>query len=182
MTSRGQVVLRGQTTSPPNKMAQITSKCNVQICPIIEHPLDPDFVLEGCNDYGEIRSYNIKTSESKTVYMGCKPWRVCNILEGSLFVLDQEGGLLQLKWKEWKRELELVHRIQTDMKSARGMCYIEQSNVLVFTCRHNIEAINPVTGSVVWVFTQDTKRQKLDPRGVCCDADGRVYVADGRNE
>ena len=58
---------------------------------------------------------------------------------------------------------------------------MEQSNILVFTFDHNIKAINPVTGSAVWEFTQDMEGKELDPRGVCCDVDGRVYVADGGN-
>ena len=34
----------------------------------------------------------------------------------------------------------------------------------------------------MWEFTQDVDGKNLDPRGVCCDLDGRIYVDDGGNK
>ena len=117
---------------------------------------------------------------SKIVHKECEPLRMCKGPEGSVFVIDEQGELLQLKWKEEKEELKLVHRIQTGVSHAWGMW--EDSNILVITSDNNIKAINPVTGSVVWKFTEGMKSKELEPWGVCCDLDGRIYVADGSNE
>ena len=68
------------------------------------------------------------------------------------------------------------------MRFAHGMCYMEKFSILVISSDQNTKAINPETGSVVWNFTQDVEGKKLDPEGVCCDMDGRVYVADKRNQ
>ena len=194
VNSRDQLVIRGQSYGSDeqfictmarragNKAAEIKSECHHRFCPIIEHLVDPDFILEACFECGEIRSYNINTAESKTVYSGCKPRRICKGPEGSVFVIDKTDGLLQLEWRKEKEELDLVHRIQTGMKNAWGICYMEQYKILVITSYHNIKAINPETGSVLWEFTQDEEGKKLFPREVCCDVDGRIYVADGTNE
>ena len=55
------------------KISDITSKCNHGYCPIIEHPVDPEFILEVCTGCEVIRSCNINTAESKT---GCKPYQI----------------------------------------------------------------------------------------------------------
>ena len=164
-----------------NKTAEIKSECCHISCPIIEHPVDPNFILEACSKCKVIRSYNIITAESKTVFTGYKPWKVCKGPESSVFVIIVVGELLQLKWRKEKEELELVHRIHTSVDYAWGICYMEQFNILVITSNYNIKAVNPVTGSVVWQFTQDVEGDELDPRGVCCDMDGRIYMVDGYN-
>ena len=99
-----------------------------------------------------------------------------------MFVQDVEGKLLQLEWREDREELKLIHRIQTGVKIAWEMCYMEQSNILFITSKQDIKAINPETGSVLWEFTLDAEDKSLDPRRVCHDLDGRIYVADGENK
>ena len=199
-SSRDQLVIRGQSYGSDeqfictmarqtgNKTAQFKSKCCHMFCPIMEHPVDPNFILEACGTCEVIRSYNVITSESNTICTGCKLISACKGPESSVFVIDREGELLQLEWREDREKRKTVHRIQTGVKfalgmwSTYGMCYMEQSNILVFTFDHSIEAINPGTGSVVWQFTQNVEGKKLDLCGVCCDLDGRLYLADGKNK
>ena len=154
-SSRDQLVIRGQSYGSDEqfictmarqtgkKMAQFKSKCCHIFCPIMEHPADPNFILEACGTCEVIRSYNIITAESKTIYTGCKPLSFCKGPEGSVFVTDGEGELLQLEWREDREEPRLIHRVQTGVVYALGMCYMEQSNILVFTFNHSIKAINP---------------------------------------
>ena len=126
MNSRGQVLLRGQRTVSKDAnqfiralargtatvTANVISKCEHTLCPIIDHPVDPDVILEGCFECGVIRSYNMNIAAgSKIVHKECEPLRMCKGPEGSVFVIDEQGELLQLKWKEEKEELKLVHRI-----------------------------------------------------------------------
>ena len=194
VNSKDQLVIRGDsygsreqliwtvTRQTGNKTAQFKPECCHIFCPIIEHPVDPNFALEVCRWCEVIRSYNINTTETKTVCAGYKPWTICRGPEGSVFVIDKTGALLQLEWRPEKEELELVHRIQTSEEPGLGICYMEQSNILVMVSDQNIKAINPETGSVVSEFTQDVEGKKLDLRGVSYDLNGRIYVADGHNE
>ena len=170
------------TRQTGNKTAQFKSECCLIFCVIIEHPVDQNFILESCAECGEIRRYNINTAESKTVHERCKPWKVYKGPKGLMFVVDGEDELLQLEWREEKEQLELVHRIQTDVKNARGMCYIKQFNILVITYGNTIKALNPETGSVVWKFAQDVEDKELNPCGVRCDVDGKnLWLMDGMN-
>ena len=109
--------------------AKITSKCHHIFCPIIEHPMDPNLLLEACEECEVIRCYNINTAESKTVYTGCKPEKVCIGSEGYVFVIDVEGELIQLQWREEKEELELANKIQNWCEGFLG-------NVLRGTIQH----------------------------------------------
>ena len=80
VNSRDQLVQRGQsygsckqliwtvTRQTGNKTAQFESKCHDSFCPIIEHPVNPNFILEVYRWCKEMRSYNINTTESKTVF------------------------------------------------------------------------------------------------------------------
>ena len=191
----GQVVLRGHRPSSSNSvirlvetetgktLVDIPSTCGHSCCPIIEHPVNPDFILEACSECEVIRSYDINTAESKTIYAGYKALMLCKGPEGYMFAADRQGELLLLLWREEKEELVVAEKIQiqTDMQYVRRICYIERSKILVITSHHNIKAINPETGSIRWEFTQDVDDRELDPRGVSYDLDGRVYVADGTN-
>ena len=158
VNSKDQLVLRGVsyksceqliwtvTRQTGNTTAQIASQCHCRLCPMMRYPDNPDFILETCARCKVIRRYNINTAESEIVYEGCKPWKVCEGPEGSVFVIDVEGELLLLEWREEKKELELVHRKQTGVETAYGISYMEQFNILVITSRQNIKAIKPKNG------------------------------------
>ena len=165
-----------------NKLVNITSLCHHSGSLVMEHPTDPDYVLEACSSCGMIRCYKINNAESKTVYKGCKPLCICKGPDGSVFVMAQKGELLQLKWDDQRKQLELVLKTKTDETLVNGMCLIEEYNTLVLTSTKYIKALNPMSGAVLWEFSQEVERKKLNPHGLCCDMDGRVYIADGWNE
>ena len=195
VNSRDQVVIRGEFHELPNPVwigvrlvnAKTGEKeldiatCDDLPCSIVEHPADPNFILKACWQCRNVRSYDLNTSNNNIILNGYKLEKICKGPAGFLFAIDGKGELVHLKWRAEKEKLEMVDWMHVKVQNVRGMVYMEQSNILVITSRHNIKAINLVTGSVVWEFTQDVDDKELDPRGVCCDLDGRVYVADGSN-
>ena len=91
--------------------------------------MDPEFILVACEECKVIRSYNINTAESKTIYTRCKPGSVCKGLDRSVFVTDVEGELLQLEWKEEKKTTETGSQNTTRCEGCLG-------NVLHGTVQH----------------------------------------------
>ena len=139
-------------------------------------------MIEACSSCGVIQRYDIQTSESKITYKKCKPLCICKGPRSSLFVLAQEGDLLQLGRKQNESEMKLIRRIDTKEKLINHMCYIENSHLLVLTTDKQIQAINPENGLVIWKFTQDVDKKKLNPNGLCFSPNGQIFVADGWNE
>ena len=139
-------------------------------------------MLEACDKCRVIIRYNINTAESGIVYNGCKPKAICKGPTNSVFFMTHNGELLQFEWSEESEELKMIHRIQTQLKTVQGTMYMKQYNALVITSGRCIAALYPVTGAVLWEFTQDVEGMILYPRGLSCDDDGQIYVADGFNE
>ena len=161
---------------------KFTSACRHFHCVIIEHPGDPKFMLEACWECGEIRSYNINTGACIITYIACKPRNICKGQGSCSYLSSEEGQILKLQSTKEKGEIELVSRIHTHETSTHKLCYTERHRALVLSSTKYMIGLNPVQGHVLWHFQKDVEGKRLNVNGLCCDRDGRVYVADGGNE
>ena len=160
---------------------EIKPHCSHLCLPLCEHQIDSDFFLEGCDGCAKIRIYNIITGEVKMVRNNCKPRDFCKGPNGSLLVFDYEGRLLQFSWNEEKHELILVRTISTRSRKVQKICYVEKSDIVVFVHgKDYMAAHDHNTDTNIW-NTGILASKDPDFRGISCDLDGRIFVADGKN-
>ena len=103
---------------------------------IFEHPVDPGVIIETCYECSKIRSYNMSTGESSDINTGTAVRAICTSPASSILGADVIGHILQFKWKDGGEELELVHSVETNITNIRCMCYVEQNDAVVLSCRY----------------------------------------------
>ena len=121
----------------------------------------------------------MSTGESSDIYTGTAVRAICTSPASSILGADVIGHILQFKWKDGGEELELVHSVETNITNIRCMCYVEQNDAVVLSCRYpgRVCAFDLSDGSNLWEFNQQINREDIDPRGLCHDTDGRIYMA-----
>ena len=142
---------------------------------ICEHPVDPDVVLETCWECGKIRSYNMNTGKSADIYTESAVTAICTGPAGSILGVGEQGRITKFRLKNNCEELELVHSVETNIRAARYMCYVEQRNTLFLSTIRQICAVAVRDGSIIWKFNH----HDIDPSGLCHE-EGRICVANDR--
>ncbi len=122
------------------------------------------------------------------IYTGCELWAMCTAGEGSLLIWDNNSqSVIQLKFNEQRKELYEVRRVKLTGDYVLCMCYMPHTDLLILSRGGYNGVVQAVKlhGDAgqppVWQLEGKVLGKKIDPAGVSCDSEGRVYVADGPN-
>ncbi len=115
-------------------------------------------------------------------------WAMCSGPgEGSLLVWDDwSKAVIQLQWNEATKKLEEIwYRVQVPGDRVLYMCYIPHADLVILSCGYKVVKAVKLRGDAgqppMWQLQGEMLGKKIDPWGVSCDIEGRVYVADGCN-
>ena len=146
---------------------------------ICEHPVDPDVTIETCHECSKIRSYNMNKGESADIYTRAAVSVICTAPAGFILGAGRKGRIMQFRWKDGSEELELVHSVETNITDVQYMCYVEHNDAVVLSGCHpyRVCTVKLSDGSTLWELNQEINGQDIEPRGLCHDTDGRIYVA-----
>ncbi len=141
----------------------------------------------GCNT---VKVVDTRTHEVVSVYSGgdtgCELVAMCAAGEGSLLIWDNKSkSVIQLKFNEQRKMLEEVRpRVHVPGDDVYYMCYMPHADLLILSRGEVVEAVK-LEGDAgqppEWQLKGEVLGKKIYPRGMSCDSEGRVYVADGDN-
>ena len=108
VNSRNQVYVRGEVEDKGyyirwydrNNASLIKDiKCQCQNDTVLnrclyEHPVNPDSIIETCDDCRKIRSYNMNTGESADIYTRAAVTAICASPAGSILGADDKGPIM----------------------------------------------------------------------------------------
>ncbi len=166
-------------------------------CKYISELIAGQYLAASCAYYGcnTVKVVDTRTHEVVSVYSGrdsgCDLRALCTAGEGSLLIWDVKSqSVIQLKYNEQRKVLEEVRpRVQVPGDNVRYMCYMPHADLLILSRRDKNYGTNRVVEAVklhggagqppVWQLQGEVLGKKIEPCGVSCDSEGRVYVADG---
>ena len=194
----GQILVRGknrnkdtlfQQNSSIRIMERITgrvveetmSACKHRYSSIIEHPMDPNVILEACMDRMVIRAYDMYTKKVTTVNAG-HPFRLlclgpnCNLLT----VDDVDGTIFNLMWDERAKYFQVRHLFQTNNEYITAMSYDKKLDILAIISDfpNYIQGVMLRDGLPLWRISPPIQDRGILSSGLCWDTNGRIYVAD----
>ena len=76
----------------------------------------------------------MNTGECKYIYTRAYIRAICTGPAGFILGVDNQGHIMQLRWKKNSDELELVHSIETNITNINYMCYVEHNDAVVLSC------------------------------------------------
>ena len=151
------------------------------------------YLATSCDYYGcnTVKVVDTRTHEVASVYSGrdtgCKlSGAMCTAGEGPLLIWDNKGkSVIQLKFNEQRKELDEVRpRVQLPGHTVYHMCYMPHADLLILSRGERmVEAVKLHRSAgqpPVWQLQGEVLGKKINPQGVSCDSEGRVYVADGK--
>ncbi len=142
---------------------------------------------DGCNT---VKVVDTRTHEVVSVYSGrdtgCDLFAMCAAGEGSLLSWDRKSeSVIQLKWNEENKVFDEDRRVHVPGYTVRYMCYMPHADLLILNRRWEVvEAVKLEGGAgqpPVWKLQGEVLGKVINPWGVSCDSEGRVFVADGVN-
>ncbi len=155
------------------------------------------YLAELCWDCNDIKVVDMVTNEVHKAYPGSslfkkyvKLWAMCSGPgEGSLLVWDDESySVIQLQWNEGQKQLNEVRQVKVPGEWVPGrkvwyVCYLPHTDLVILSRGGGeLEAVKLQGGQPpVWQLKGTVLEKEIDPYGVSCDSEGRVYVADGGN-
>ncbi len=153
------------------------------------------YMAEICEDCNKIKVVDMVTREVHKACSGSSlsKWYVslramCSGTgEGSLLVWDgRSQAVIQLQWDEWQKQLKEVIRVQVPGDRVRYMCYMPHTDLVILSRFYGniVQAVKWQEGAcppTEWQLEGEVLGNKIDPKGVSCDSEGRVYVADYHN-
>ncbi len=147
------------------------------------------YLADLCHGCGEIRVVDMAT---RHVYRACSPSRPLSLNamcsgpgEGSLLVWDEMSqAVIQLQWDESTKKLNDVTRVPLPGYDVWYMCYMPHTDLLILSRDWEVVQAVKLHGAgqpPVWQLQGEVLGKEINPDGVSCDSEGRVYVADGSN-
>ena len=157
----------------------------------ISEVIPGQYLAEFCWMCNDIKVVDMVTHKVHKAYSGgsffkehVELWAMCSGPgEGSLLVWDNKSGaVIQLQWNEGKKQLKEVKFVQVSGYTIYHMCYMPIADLLILRHAYGVvEAVKLQGGageSPVWQLMGEVLGKEIDPNGVSCDSEGRVYVAD----
>ena len=170
-----------------------------------QHPYDWKWICEmsagkyladlccasGCR---EIRVIDMATSHVYRAYSpsSCSLYAMCSGPgEGSLLVWEYwSQAVIQLQWNEATKKLDEFRCVEVPAadRIVYNMCYMPHTDLVIL--KHDnrgegvLQAVKLQAGAgqpPVWQLKGEVLGKKINPQGVSCDSEGRVYVGDYGN-
>ena len=147
---------------------------------MVEHPREPNVILEACMDCQVIRAYDIFVAEVTTLNEGYSFKLLCLRPDCRRLAADNDGTIFDLMWQEGAKYFEVRHLFETNNRSISAMSYDKKLDILAIishlpNCIHGIRLRD---GSSLWRISGQVLGQYIMSSGLCWDTDGRIYVAD----
>ncbi len=174
----------GKTVTTYDKLC----RCNTQF-KYISELIAGQYLAASCSVCNTVNVVDTRTHEVVTVYSGgdtgCKLDVMCTAGEGSLLIWDGKSkSVIHLKWLEENKVLDEVRRVQVPGDPVCHMCYMPHADLLILRRGRTVVQAVKLQGGAgqppVWQLQGEVLGKMIEPRGVSCDSEGQVYVADYR--
>ncbi len=145
------------------------------------------YLADLCCRCGEIRVVDMATHHVYRAYSSSNQ-SLCAMCsgpgEGSLLVWDwRSEAVIQLQWNEATKKFDEVRRVQVWGDIVYHMCYMPHTDLVILSrpFGHMVHAVKLLGGAgqpPVWQLHGEVLGKRIDPRGVSCDSQGHLYIAD----